>query len=54
MTAPGGQGIIPMVLELDSWTIGKRDCASRPMAVKSSWRLNAHRSFSMTDDISIR
>ena len=40
-----------MVLEFDSWTIGRRDCASRLMAVKPARRLNAHRSFSITDGI---
>ena len=41
--------IIPMVLEFDSRTIGKRDRASRLLARKPAWRLNAHRSFPMTD-----
>ncbi|GBF28273.1 hypothetical protein MnTg02_03337 [bacterium MnTg02] len=43
-----------MVLEFDSWTIGKGDCPSRLMAVKPAWRLNAHRSFPMTDGNSKR
>ncbi|GBF25714.1 SCO1 protein [bacterium MnTg02] len=41
--------MIAMVLEFGSWTIGKRDRASHLMVRKPAWRLNAHRSFSMTD-----
>jgi len=40
-----------MVLEFNSRTIGKRDRAPRLMAREPAWRLNAHRSFSMTDGI---
>ena len=40
-----------MVLEFNSWTIGKRDRAARLVAVKPAWRLNAYRSFPMTDRI---
>ena len=38
-------------LEFGSGTLGKGDCPSRLMAVKPAWRLNARRSFSMTNGI---
>ncbi|GBF26057.1 hypothetical protein MnTg02_01093 [bacterium MnTg02] len=44
-----------MVLELDSRTIGDhwqaRPRGPRLMAVKPAWRLNAYRSFLMSDDL---
>ena len=52
---PLGWEIIPMDLELDSWSFGKRanGVFRRPsLCEEPAWRLNANRSSSMTDSIS--